>query len=174
MIIILRDFPVEGYKDTLADELTDKQVIRIGSSMTPKKIYGWLRGCREAIQNSSPKDIIVAMFDFQAVLCWWMCRLTLRRRNIVCVNLMLKDKTTLKNKLAAFLYKKALSSKNFVASVDSYEYGEWIKQKFGFKNELFLVHDVCKKSYIFESDNCNSVPYIFMGGRCSEGLELCV
>lgn len=165
MITILRDFPVEGYKDVVADGLADKEIMRIGSVRTPRKVGGWLRGCLETIRKTSSRDIIVAMFDFQAVMCWWICRLTLKKRNIVCVNLMLKDKTTLKNKLVAFLYKKALSSKNFIASVDSLEYGKWIKRRFTLKRELYLVHDVCRKEYMFKTDRLDSnTPYIFAGG----------
>lgn len=172
MVILLSDFPIEKYNDTLADNLSEEyQVVKIGSERTPMKIDGWYRGCREALRQSSRQDVIISRFDFQAILLWWICKLTFRNRNIVCINIMLKDKTTLKNKVAGILYKLPLAADNFVASANSQEYMEWIKTRLGVRNELFLLHDVCKKEYILPDKTEPASRYVFTGGGGSRDWD---
>ena len=65
-----------------------------------------------------------------------------KKRKIVCINILLKDKRTIKNKTVAYLYKRMLNSSNIIASVTSKEYGEHIKKRLNFKKDFFLLHDV--------------------------------
>ena len=83
----------------------------------------------------------------------------------MCVNLLLKDKDSVKNKIVAWLYKKALKSKYFVASVTSVEYGSHLKKRLGINKELFLLHDVFHEDYKVNAslDFCPNT--VFCGGR---------
>lgn len=83
----------------------------------------------------------------------------------LCVNLLLKDKDSVKNKIVAWLYKKALKSKHFVASVTSVEYGIHLKKRLGINKELFLLHDVFHEDYKVNAslDVCPNT--VFCGGR---------
>ena len=83
----------------------------------------------------------------------------------MCVNLLLKDKDSVKNKIVAWLYKKALKSKYFVASVTSVEYGSHLKKRLGINKELFLLHDVFHEDYQINAslDVCTNT--VFCGGR---------
>ena len=83
----------------------------------------------------------------------------------MCVNLLLKDKDSVKNKIVAWLYKKALKSKYFVASVTSVEYGIHLKERLGINKELFLLHDVFHEDYEVNAflDVCPNT--VFCGGR---------
>ena len=83
----------------------------------------------------------------------------------MCVNLLLKDKDSVKNKIVAWLYKKALKSKHFVASVTSVEYGIHLKKRLGINKDLFLLHDVFHEDYKVNAslDVCPNT--VFCGGR---------
>ena len=83
----------------------------------------------------------------------------------MCVNLLLKDKDSVKNKIVAWLYKKALKSKHFVASITSVEYGKHLKNRLGIDKDLFLLHDVFHEDYKVNAslDVCPNT--VFCGGR---------
>lgn len=141
------------------------EVIEVFSPKANHIFVGWLKGVMNVLHISHNHDTIVCWYDFQAILCYWLGILTFRRRKIVCINLLLKEKHSIKNKLVSWLYKKALNNKNVVASVTSVEYGEYLKKRLGIERKMFLVHDVFQKSYIVEN-NKDIVPNsVFCGGR---------
>lgn len=64
------------------------------------------------IKRSEDSDTIICWYDFMAVLCWWLCKVQFKKRKIIAVNILLKDKNITKNELAKFLYKLVLKSKD--------------------------------------------------------------
>ena len=66
-----------------------------------------VEGARKVLRLSQKGDTLVCWYDFQAVICFLMCKLLEKQMKIVCINLLLKDKASLKNKLVAILYKFA-------------------------------------------------------------------
>ena len=40
-----------------------------------RKIISWFCGCMKVLKASSKNDTIICWFDFQAVLCFWLCRI---------------------------------------------------------------------------------------------------
>lgn len=129
------------------------------------KIVGWLQGAFQVLQQSRKDDTIICWFDFQAVLVYWLCTLTFCRRNIVCINVMLKDNETLRNKIIGFLYKKALSSNCFKASVTSIEYGQYLNYRFGKNYQFQLIRDVFHKDYTLKEDIQELPKTVFCGGN---------
>lgn len=130
------------------------------------KIEGWLRGVLTVLLQSHKGDTVICWFDFQAVLTYWLGLFTFRRRNIVCINLMLKDKFTLRNRLVGFLYKVALNSRRFRASVTSEEYGEWLNSRFNAHFKFQLVRDVFHESYALSPCALEQHPNtVFCGGN---------
>lgn len=127
--------------------------------------FAWIKGVNSALSQTSRNDTIVCWYDFQAVLCYWLSRLTLKRRKFVCINLLLKDKESMKNKVVAWLYKKALKSKHFEASVTSVEYGNHLKKRLGIDKELFLLHDVFHENYKVNDRVEILQNTVFCGGR---------
>ena len=121
MIYLLFDNPGYKGKASFISQLIQDEVKEICSPKSKRLIFGWLKGCINVLNISHHGDTIVCWYDFQAILCYWLCRFTFKKRKIVCVNLLLKDKDSVKNKIVAWLYKKALKSKHFVASVTSVE-----------------------------------------------------
>lgn len=116
--------------------------------------------------NASRRDdTIVCWYDFQAVLCYWLCKFTLKRRKIVCINLLLKEKDSFKNKVVTWLYKRALNGKRFVASVTSVEYGEHLRKRLGVETDFFLLHDVFRNDYRYGGDVKVRPNTVFCGGK---------
>lgn len=165
MVYLLFDNPGDKENVSFISQLIHGEVNEIYSPKSKRLIVGWLKGCKYALEVSHSYDTIVCWYDFQAILCYWLCRFTFKRRKIVCVNLLLKDKDSVKNKIVAWLYKKALKSKYFVASVTSVEYGIHLKERLGINKELFLLHDVFHEDYQTNAslDVCPNT--VFCGGR---------
>lgn len=165
MIYLLFDNPGDKGKVSFISQLIHCEVKEVYSPKSKRLIVGWLKGCMDVLKASRRGDTIVCWYDFQAILCYWLCKFTFRRRKIICINLLLKDKDTAKNKMVAWLYKKALNSKGFVASVTSKEYGEHIKKRLGIKKDFFLLHDVYHDSYCYDKHVEVKPNTVFCGGR---------
>lgn len=127
----------------------------------------WLAGTLEVLRRTIKNDTIVCWYDFQAVMLFWICFFLKTNRRIICLNILLKDKTTKKNKFVSLLYKKALLSKNFKATVSSKEYGEWLSRKLKINIKYTLLHDVYHEYYQWQNFKNVSVEpnSVFCGGR---------
>ena len=134
------------------------------SPETRKKIFGWLRGAWNVLSISTKGDTVISWYDFQAVILYWICLLSGKKRKIVCINVLLKDKSTLRNKVVSFLYRKALQSNSFKASVTSEEYGKWLNRKLGTNVQFALVHDVYHISYEYHKTVYPLPRSVFCGG----------
>lgn len=119
----------------------------IHSPKSKKLIVSWVKGAWQALMSSQKDDTIVCWYDFQAIILYWMSRCTLRQRTIICINILLKHKQTWKNRIIRELYKKALTSNNFKATVTSIEYGEKVKEWLAYAGEFTLLHDLFYESY---------------------------
>ena len=133
-------------------------------SKSNNKLINWILGCIKVLHYSKRNDTIICWYDFQAILCWWICRLFLLKRNIICINILLKDKSTIKNRIVSFLYRKALTSSNLKASITSLKYGKWLNRKLKIKVEYTLIHDVYYDNYAYP-EAINPTPNsVFCGG----------
>ena len=165
MIYLLFDNPGDIGKVSFISQLIQDEVKEICSPKSKRLIVGWLKGCINVLNISHQGDTIVCWYDFQAILCYWLCRFTFKRRKIVCVNLLLKDKDSVKNKIVTWLYRKALNSKRVIASVTSTEYGTHLKERLGINKKLFLLHDVFHESYLYKREFHVIPNSVFCGGR---------
>lgn len=165
MNYFLFDNPSDKNRLSFISKLSSLEMKYIGSPKCNKQIVGWLQGCINVLRLSKHGDTIACWYDFQAILCYWLSVLTFRRRKIVCINLLLKDKDSLKNRVVSWLYRRALNSKNVVASVTSLEYGEHLKKRVDVKKNFFLVHDVFHDSYKYEKHIAVMPNTVFCGGR---------
>ena len=165
MIYLLFDTPGDKKRVSFSSERTVKKIKEVYSPKCKRLFVGWLKGCWAVLRLSHHDDTIVCWYDFQAVLCHWLFMFFFKRRKIVCINLLLKDKASTKNKVVAWLYKKALKSKHFVASVTSVEYGKHLKNRLDIDKDLFLLHDVFHEDYKVNAslDVCPNT--VFCGGR---------
>lgn len=165
MIYLLFDNPSDKEKASFITNCSSLEIKEIYSPKWDKLIIGWIIGSLTILKLSKRNDTIVCWYDFQAVLCYWLAKLSFRQRKFVCINLLLKDKSSTKNKVVAWLYKKALKNKHFVASVTSVEYGNHLKQRLGLDKELFLLHDVFHQNYKVNNSTDIRLNTVFCGGR---------
>lgn len=166
MIYLLLDNPGDKNRISFISEQAVREMREVYSPRCKRLMVGWLKGCLKVLRQSHRDDTIVCWYDFQAVLCYWISKLSFKRRKIVCINILLKDKASAKNKAVAWLYEKALRDKNFVASVTSVEYGRHLQERLAVAKPFFLLHDVYHGSYKYEGGSVNVLPNtVFCGGR---------
>ena len=172
MILILHDTP-EGYP-FVAERMT-MPCRKVYSPQKSRKYFTWLAGAWKAMRQSRKGDVIVSLYDFQGILCLLIGYLTFRRRHILGINLLLKDKPTAKNRLASTLYRHAVRSRWFHTTVTSKAYQQWFNHKIRLDIDYPLLRDVYYDSY--EPDpamlrECDGS--VFCGGRNSRDWEMMV
>lgn len=172
MILILHDTP-EGYP--FVAERMKRPCRKVYSPQKSRKYFTWVAGAWKAMRESRKGDIIVSLYDFQGILCLLIGYLTFRRRHILGINLLLKDKPTAKNRLASALYRHAVRSPWFHTTVTSKAYQDWFNQKLGLSLDYPLLRDVYYDSYE-PSENIadESNGSVFCGGRNSRDWKLMV
>lgn len=162
MIYILFDQSEGEY--SFISKFWGDEIKEIYSPKKNKKLFSWMAGAIKALLVSRRQDILICWFDFQAILCYWIGLFIFKPRRIVCVNVMLKDKKTLRNMVVGWLYKVALGSKRFRASVTSSEYGEWLKRRLGTNCHFYLVRDVYHSDYTVKMRIHKKHNLVFCGG----------
>lgn len=123
----------------------------------------WLTGVLKVLFQSRKGDRILFLYDFQAVLAWWFCRFTGMKREFFCLNLLLDQSGSFRNRLVSKLYCKALQDKHFYATVTSVSYGQWLNAALGTDAKFELLRDVYHASYAVSPGSCSSD--VFCGGR---------
>lgn len=136
----------------------------------------WIAGAWKAVRVSQKDDVIVSLYDFQGILCYWIGLLTFRRRKIVAINILLKEKHSLRNKIAAFLYKTALRSKYVKTTASTYAYRMKISERIAPKYPISILPDVFYESYLAPSpsDLHSESDYVFSGGRNGRDWQLLI
>ncbi len=126
-----------------------------------------MAGAWKAMRQSRKGDIIVCLYDFQGVLCYWIGLLTFRRRGIIAINILLKEKHSFRNKIAEFLYKRAIRDKRFHATATTTAFSERITARLKPRNPITLLPDVFYDSYLKDAEKreCPKGNYVFSGGR---------
>lgn len=164
MIRILHDTP-EGYP-FIAERMT-LPCVRHYSPVMSRKYLTWLAGAWKVMRASKKGDIIVSVYDFQGVLCYWIGLLTMRQRKILGINLLLKEKSSLRNRVARFLYRRALKSRWFQTTVSTADYGNRMVRYLRLDRRLPLLRDVFYDSYLTEAEAMphSDGGYVFSGGR---------
>lgn len=130
----------------------------------------WLLGIIRCLRRSKGGDTIVFVFDFQAVLAWWICSVFRMKRRFICVNLMLDKKDSLRNRMVSVMYRKALLAENFKSTVTSLEYGDWLNRQLGIDVRYTLLRDVFHVEYKVEAGATDSD--VFCGGRNGRDWDL--
>jgi glycosyltransferase involved in cell wall biosynthesis len=162
-IILLFDRNVQEH--FLYDELKKRHddVLLISNRKNDASFSGWLKGSYGAVTKAGKNDIILSWFDFQAVLCYWLSLFLFRPCKIIAVNILLKEKRTVKNRLATFLYKKALGSNRFFATIISHETGTSLNKRLGLDASYVILRDAYSYRHIERHFEDNGYK-VFVGG----------
>lgn len=169
MIYMLFDNPADKEK------MSFLKSIPIIQRYPPKKcasLKEYAASCWDCIKSSETGDTIVCWYDFMAVICWWMCRICREKRQIIALNILLKDKKTIKNRLAKVLYKYALDSKMVKATVTSPLYGKQVEKMLGIRKDFFLLHDLYHENYAIDYKGPVMPDSVFCGGNNGRDWEL--
>lgn len=136
-----------------------------------KSVKSMLKACNNCIRISAEGDTIICWYDFMGILCWWLCRILHKKRDIIVLNILLKDKQSLKNKATRMLYKSALKSKNVRATVTSKEYGLYLNKLLGIRKQYILLHDIYHSGYNVGYADEIEKNSVFCGGRNGRDWE---
>lgn len=136
-----------------------------------RSVKSMLKVCNECIRNSTIGDTIICWYDFMGILCWCLCKILHQKRDIIILNILLKRKQSLKNRLARILYRQALKSKSVIATVTSKEYGASINKLLGIKKQYIILHDIYHGGYNISYAGEVQEKSVFCGGRNGRDWE---
>ena len=130
-----------------------------------KSLKSMLKICFDLIQTSKEGDTIICWYDFMGIICWWICKILHKQRNIIALNILLKDKHSVKNIVAKILYRSALKSPNLKATVTSKEYGASINKMLHIDKKYTVLHDIYHDRYDLKYEGESEKNSVFCGGR---------
>ena len=172
MIYVLYDKPKELEDMSFFTLAFEKEYQEIYPEWSCISIKQMLLVCSAVVKCAKPDDIIVCWYDFMAVLCWWMSKFTNKEVKVIAINILLKDKKTFKNKMAKWLYKKALLSNNFTATVTTVKYGIYINKMLNTRADFTLLRDVYHQNYKCDKLVKIKKNTVFCGGRNGRDWKL--
>lgn len=165
MVYMLFDNPADKQNMTFLGEYETASIQQVYPEHKCNSTKEMLQACEEIIKRSADCDTIICWYDFMAVLYWWLCKVQFKKRKIIALNILLKDKNTTKNKLAKMLYKPMLKSKDVQATVTSRKYGEHLNEMLGIQKEYVLLHDFYHGGYSIDYKGDVIPNTVFCGGR---------
>lgn len=128
-------------------------------------IRNMIEFCNHCISISKYDDTLICWYDFMGIITWWLCRFKFKKRKIIILNILLKEKKSIKNKIAHILYRLVLNSNNVKATVTSKEYGAVIKKKLRITKNFTILHDIYHINYKLYKNIEMEENSIFCGGR---------
>lgn len=165
MVYMLFDNPADKQNMAFLNGFETATIRQVYPSQKCNSTKEMLAACKDMLKQSSDGDTIICWYDFMAVLCWWLCKVQFKKRKIIALNILLKDKNTAKNKLAKMLYKPMLKSKDIQATVTSRKYGEHLNEMLGIQKKYFLLHDIYHGGYSIDYKGNVTPNTVFCGGR---------
>lgn len=172
MIYFIFDNPADKQKMEFLKDYDTSSFERIFPEKQCKSIKSMLDVCINCIKKSSSGDTVIFWYDFMGIIFWWLCKIFNRKRQIVILNILLKNKKSMKNKVARILYKTALKSKNIKATVTSKEYGVYVNNFLGIKKQYIVLHDIYHERYNIKYGGKVQNNSVFCGGRNGRNWEL--
>lgn len=165
MVYFLFDNPADKKNMEFLKEYDTASLRLIFPQEQCKSVKSMLKACNNCLQISAVGDTIICWYDFMGILCWWLCKILHKKRDFIILNILLKNKQSLKNKVARMLYRPALKSKNVRATVTSEEYGLSVNKLLNINKQYILLHDIYHGGYNIEYSGKAQNNSIFCGGR---------
>lgn len=174
MIYVLFDNPAKIAFVT--DAITEPyEVMNIGGEKGPflKKIYSC---CRKCSKKAQPGDTIICWLDLMGILCYYLTGK--KNVRIIAINILLKEKASLKNLLYRKLYKGALKSDRVIATVTSTEYGKYLNELLNIDRRYVLLHDAYNGAKLGKKEDSPIIPVdkksVFCGGKNGRDWDLAI
>lgn len=99
MYYMLFDNPSDKKNMTFLNNYETAKIKQVYPLSKCNSIKSMIIACKNCIKQTDDKDTIICWYDFMAIICWWICKIKLKRRNIIAINILLKDKKNNKNKI---------------------------------------------------------------------------
>lgn len=165
MIYILYDKPKSMEDMSFIVSEIEEECIEVYPECRCDGIKQILHFCNSVYAKLNNGDVVICWYDFMGVLIWWLSKIRYKEISIIALNILLKDKKTIKNTIAKSLYKRALKAENFTATVTTKAYGLELNRILGMNKNYNILHDpyhdtFCKSSICTEKNNT-----VFCGGR---------
>ena len=136
-----------------------------------KKPIAILKYCFNIAFSTKKNDTLIFWYDFIGILTTLICMITFKKRKIIILNILLKNKNDFLHKMLKCMYKLVLSLNNVTYTVTSKEYGVFLIKYLNIKKECILLHDIYEyENYNIEKKNDEN--YVFCGGRNGRDWEL--
>lgn len=165
MVYMIFDNPADEKNMTFLADYSERNIKQLYPTIQCKSVKEMLKFCQKCVKQTSDGDIIIFWYDFMGILFWWLCAIQCKKRKIVILNILLKDKDTIKNRIAQILYKPVLKARNVKVTVTSKEYGEWLNSRLGLNEEYTLLHDIYHREYAIVKEKDIQKNSVFCGGR---------
>ncbi|WP_104805626.1 glycosyltransferase [Blautia marasmi] len=172
MIYVLYDKPKKLEDMSFLTAAFEKEYEEIYPEWRCTSIKQMFSVCSTTVKRAKAGDTVVCWYDFMGVLCWRLGKLTDKKIKVIAINILLKDKKTAKNRIAKYLYKRALCSHYFAATVTTVEYGCYINEILNTKADFTLLHDVYHQNYTLDRPVETKANTVFCGGRNGRDWKL--
>lgn len=148
----------------------DSKITTIYPKVKLEKISQFFKYCSFISKMVKKGDFVIFWYDFIGII--FSLFYSSRKTNVLILNILLKNKKTLKNKIATILYKHVLKKKNVNYTVTSKEYGLDFKKRLNIKKDFYLLHDPFHNNSI--DAKIMNKGYCFCGGNNSRDWELMI
>lgn len=171
MIYFIFDNPLDKEKMSFLYMYDTKNIIQKFPQYKIDSLRKMFCFLKTIMSETKKDDVLIFWYDFMGIFFWWLCKIYFAKRNIVILNILLKDKKSIKNRVAKVLYKKVLHDTNVISTVTSGEYGKWINNVLKVEKEHVLLHDIYYGDA--EEEEVVQTEYtIFCGGRNGRDWEM--
>jgi glycosyltransferase involved in cell wall biosynthesis len=177
MIYFVNDTPcIESKGGNFVSKLSKHEIKEIFPDITLSTRREMIKFSQKIIKETKRNDVIVCWYDFMAIYMWWLCKITFRRRKIGAYEILLKKKSkkTLKDKIIAFFYRRALNSVNVRYSVTTKEYGDLISDYLKLTTPYLIIPEVYHESYFFDHCIKETENSCFCGGNNARDWPLII
>lgn len=114
---------------------------------------------------SEKYDIFVFRYDLYAVICSFIMLSFFRKRPVLALNVLLKKKRSLLNRVYGYIYKLISQKKFFYATTNTENFKKECVKTFGFNAlRLFVLHDEFSSVIQYGCDYKNCGKTVFCGG----------
>ena len=165
MIYILYDKPKSMEDMSFIVSEIEKECIEVYPECRCDSIKKVLQFCNSVYAKVNNGDVVICWYDFMGVIIWWLSKIKCKEISVIALNILLKDKKTIKNTIAKSLYKRALKAENFTATVTTKAYGVELNRILGLDKDYYVLHDPYHDTFRINSICTEKNNAVFCGGR---------
>lgn len=165
MIYILYDKPKSMEDMSFIVSEIEEECIEVYPECRCDSIKKVLHFCNSIYAKLNDGDVVICWYDFMGVIIWWLSKIRRKEIEIIALNILLKDKKTIKNAIAKSLYRLVLKSESVIATVTTKAYGVELNRILGLNKDYYILHDPYHETFRISSICNEKNNTVFCGGR---------